>query len=399
MKQRALGAVGLVAIMLTGASAQAEPLTATHIRTIYAAAAPVDAPLPGALTAALPEAPSTRPRGGGPVVYDSWSAATTSAGFSNIYFDDCACYTDPNCAGGNVRFLKLGNVTGGIWQAEPTASGAPGDIVWDDYAAANWPLDPADEARLTELIVTVVINNNLAGVAPDPDRLYALLVNFVDAGGAERAAFTTTFSVAGNLSGVFQLVIDASSIDPPAMIPSSGRIGFDFLNTTFDATTLAPLANSTQGVGIAHAGGDNVLAGCPLPASLQTLGASIGDQWSIASSAAAGQLTFNANLFNIAPRENKRFGAPTRWYAANLPVRISVNAVIECPGAASCGCDVNSDCRIDLTDLAGVLAAFGAGPGDPQYDPSANCATASSAIGLDDLALLLADFGNDCSVP
>ncbi|MCA9242767.1 MAG: hypothetical protein KDA32_02340 [Phycisphaerales bacterium] len=386
--------VGL-GVALAGLARASDAIDGRDVRIINTrAAAQLD------LTASSSQQTATRDTG--VVVYDNWMAPPQSAGFSNIYFDDCACYFDPDCAGGNVRFLRMGNVAGGIWPAEATSNGAggsaPGDIVWDDYVATNWPVSPAQLAPLAELRVTIVVNNNLAGVLPDPDRLYALLVDFVDEAGIEQAAFTATFTIPRDTSGVFQLIIDATLIDPPAMIPASGYVGFDFLNMTFDASTLNELPNSTQGVGIAHGGGDNVLAGCATPAALQNLGTSVGDEWSIASSA-IGQLTFNAGLFNTAPRENKRFGAPPRWYSANLPVRISVSADQGCPGPGSCVCDIDGDCRVDLADLAGVLGAFGKSPGDPGYSAQLNCATASASIGLDDLALLLADFGSDCSAP
>ncbi|MCA9243009.1 MAG: hypothetical protein KDA32_03570 [Phycisphaerales bacterium] len=65
---------------------------------------------------------------------------------------------------------------------------------------------------------------------------------------------------------------------------------------------------------------------------------------------------------------------------------------------AQTGCekgDLNGDCLIDLSDLAGFLGAFGATTGDAAYLADADFDD-SGAIELSDLAGALAVFGRDC---
>lgn len=67
-----------------------------------------------------------------------------------------------------------------------------------------------------------------------------------------------------------------------------------------------------------------------------------------------------------------------------------------CPRA---GCDLgdyNGDCVVELGDLAGLLAAFGACQGDPDYDPDADF-NGDGCVELGDLAGLLSAFGVDCT--
>lgn len=54
--------------------------------------------------------------------------------------------------------------------------------------------------------------------------------------------------------------------------------------------------------------------------------------------------------------------------------------------------DLNFDNTVDLSDLAGLLAGFGASLGDANYDPQADL-DLDGTIGLGDLAGLLANFG------
>jgi len=54
--------------------------------------------------------------------------------------------------------------------------------------------------------------------------------------------------------------------------------------------------------------------------------------------------------------------------------------------------DVNGDGRVDLADLALLLASYGACAGDPSYNPDADL-DASGCVDLADLAALLANYG------
>jgi hypothetical protein len=54
--------------------------------------------------------------------------------------------------------------------------------------------------------------------------------------------------------------------------------------------------------------------------------------------------------------------------------------------------DIDGDGDVDLSDLAGMLAAYGTCTGDPSYDPAADLDD-SGCIDLSDLALLLSNYG------
>jgi hypothetical protein len=75
----------------------------------------------------------------------------------------------------------------------------------------------------------------------------------------------------------------------------------------------------------------------------------------------------------------------------------------ETPSGAACphpekGCDsdVNGDCRVDLADLAALLAAFNSQPGDENWNADADF-NGDRRVDLADLALLLSQFNNDCN--
>ncbi len=65
------------------------------------------------------------------------------------------------------------------------------------------------------------------------------------------------------------------------------------------------------------------------------------------------------------------------------------------PPPSPCPGDVDGDGRVDLVDLARVLAGFGAGAGDPPYDPAADL-DQNGTVDLGDLAQVLAAFGTRC---
>lgn len=66
-------------------------------------------------------------------------------------------------------------------------------------------------------------------------------------------------------------------------------------------------------------------------------------------------------------------------------------AAVEAP----CVGDLNDDNMVDLSDLAGLLSAFGSSTGDPNFNPLADVDD-DGVIGLGDLAGLLANFGLPC---
>lgn len=60
-----------------------------------------------------------------------------------------------------------------------------------------------------------------------------------------------------------------------------------------------------------------------------------------------------------------------------------------------CPADISGDGVVNLSDLAGLLAAFGACDGDPGYNAAADL-DGSDCVDLADLAGLLAEFGAVC---
>jgi hypothetical protein len=54
--------------------------------------------------------------------------------------------------------------------------------------------------------------------------------------------------------------------------------------------------------------------------------------------------------------------------------------------------DIDGDGDVDLTDLAALLAAYGACAGDPDYNPAADLDD-SGCVDLTDLATLLSNYG------
>jgi hypothetical protein len=67
----------------------------------------------------------------------------------------------------------------------------------------------------------------------------------------------------------------------------------------------------------------------------------------------------------------------------------NVSLLVEQP---SCPGDVDGDGDTDLSDLAALLAAYGSGPDDPDWNPAADF-DADEDVDLSDLAFLLSDYG------
>jgi hypothetical protein len=65
------------------------------------------------------------------------------------------------------------------------------------------------------------------------------------------------------------------------------------------------------------------------------------------------------------------------------------------PDECQCLGDVSGDLRVDLDDLAFVLAVFGTRGGEPEFDPSGD-PNDDGEIGLADLAIVLSGFGLPC---
>jgi hypothetical protein len=55
--------------------------------------------------------------------------------------------------------------------------------------------------------------------------------------------------------------------------------------------------------------------------------------------------------------------------------------------------DIDGDGDVDLSDLAALLASYGACQGDPGFDPAADL-DGSGCVDLSDLAELLAHYGD-----
>lgn len=76
-------------------------------------------------------------------------------------------------------------------------------------------------------------------------------------------------------------------------------------------------------------------------------------------------------------------------HGSSMQGRVTVVAPAPCPA------DLNGDRTIDLSDLAQLLAAFGASSGEPAFDADADL-NASGTVDLTDLAQLLSVFGEPC---
>jgi len=59
--------------------------------------------------------------------------------------------------------------------------------------------------------------------------------------------------------------------------------------------------------------------------------------------------------------------------------------------------DVNSDCKVNIIDLAAVGMAFGSSPGDANWNPDADLNNDSS-VNILDLATVGSNFGNECNI-
>jgi len=58
--------------------------------------------------------------------------------------------------------------------------------------------------------------------------------------------------------------------------------------------------------------------------------------------------------------------------------------------------EITGDQRVDLADLARLLAAYGSSAGQLRYDALADL-DCDDRVELDDLTRLLADFGTNCA--
>lgn len=63
---------------------------------------------------------------------------------------------------------------------------------------------------------------------------------------------------------------------------------------------------------------------------------------------------------------------------------------------SQCAGDINGDGAVNITDLAILLAAYGACQGDPQYYPGADLYGDDDCVTLTDLATLLSHYGETC---
>ncbi len=58
--------------------------------------------------------------------------------------------------------------------------------------------------------------------------------------------------------------------------------------------------------------------------------------------------------------------------------------------------DLDDDRSVGIQDLANLLAAFGACPGDENYNAAAGSLAGDACVALEDLAVLLQSFGLTC---
>lgn len=104
--------------------------------------------------------------------------------------------------------------------------------------------------------------------------------------------------------------------------------------------------------------------------------------------------TFTADEIRVIP-EGPGIPGPTEITTINVTEEEIPDQVIdgETPDPG-CDGDINGDDLVDLSDLAGMLAAFGTCEGDPNYAEEANLnPDEDGCIDLGDLAGLLANFG------
>lgn len=79
-------------------------------------------------------------------------------------------------------------------------------------------------------------------------------------------------------------------------------------------------------------------------------------------------------------------------FTESISEQLQINPFPEEGCGPGCECDVDGDCRVDLSDLAGVLSVFG----QPVSPGSAGDCSGNGFVDLEDLAGLLSQFGNDC---
>ena len=104
---------------------------------------------------------------------------------------------------------------------------------------------------------------------------------------------------------------------------------------------------------------------------------------------------FFASLRNAAGEDLGSFGTGGDAF---LRVQVTEHA---CPNPGTsgnyCSADLDGNCKIDIIDLATLLATYGLCPGDPMYVPEADFSDdGNPCIGLADLATLLAQYNDIC---
>lgn len=333
------------------------------------------------------------------------------------------------------------------------------DIALDDYdASANWPVIQGDpdflqQPYITDLVVVVEADNsNLAQRSVFLDAFiqdsftgavtYAIRGEFVLEAGEPAFIGFFDFSGLGEVNDAFSTARGTLILDYPAFSNGSEqpRLGYALGGG-------APPNNPRNDEAVSQ--------GHPEPNELVNVGQQDGASWLLFSSqqfgtldpsldagiwmgnpltATVGDIRLNAladpngpvadgdfltfGLFNLndwADLNDVNFSDPNQAFiyatAKSLSFIIKIDPGAprdfnvpgeQCPGGMDppedCTCDSTGDCKVDLADLAGLLAVFSevgslpedcAGGGPTSRDPD-------GMVDLRDLAGLLSQFANDC---
>ncbi len=347
-------------------------------------------------------------------------------------------------------YVILNTAVGGDWPGAPNGSTVFPQLHEIDYVRVYVPADPGP--ALQDIVDTDAGGATADGVIGPGE--YAGSVTGINTGLFDRIGAATTLHVDSDAQGGLQFAIESTTAWPNdafttvIYIDAIDAQGFTSTYALDDTSASAQRATSGKGntgqrsdlyfasgfradyalvlqYGAARLfelgeASHTLLNGADLGAATDMLGGT--DMRYVVDDGSSGgrvrEVAMPLALLSLLPGESFRFFATVTHaqtaFRANEFIGVAAGNGFDAgnPGAATvvlkpgdfvlfssvdaCAGDVDGSGSIDLADLAGLLAAFGAEEGDAGYVPAADL-NSDGSVDLSDLAGFLAVFGSSCS--